>query len=140
MWCLVEQIKLSPRACTHFSMAHCVCVCSVCVYWYICVCVYHVVCGTQHKILIPGPNPVILRLSHSVKCSSQSHLIPLHSLVASNVSPDTHKQHLSKWHPIHYTPHHTQRRGDKPTHTRRDAFMVHCQILSFISSTIYMFF
>ncbi len=38
---------------------------------FVCVCV-SVCVHTQHGILFPGPNSVILRLSHSVKCSSHS--------------------------------------------------------------------
>lgn len=68
---------------------------------------------THHGIPIPGPNPVILRLSHFVKCISHS-LNSSHSPVASNVNPDSHKQHLSKWHSIHYTPLHTQKGGIHP--------------------------
>lgn len=83
-----------------FGVCLCLCVRIVCV----CACAH-----TQHGIPIPGPNPVILRLSHSVKCSSHSFLNSPHSLVASNVNPDAHKQNFSKWHPIHYTPPHTKK-------------------------------
>lgn len=90
----------------------------ICVFWLcLCLCVCASVSCTQHGILIPGPNPVILRLSHFVKCSSHS-LNSSHSLVASNVNPDAHKQHLSKWHLIHYTPPHTKK--GECTHVHAD--------------------
>lgn len=112
--CLVEQIKLFPHACTHFSMAECASVCSEHVFvWglFVCVCV-----RARHGILIPGPNRVILRLSYSVKCSWHCFLNSLHSLVASDVNPDTHKRHLRKWHLIHYTRLHThKKRRIQPT-------------------------
>lgn len=100
----------------------------------LCLCVCTSVSRTQPGVLIPGPNPVILRLSHFVKCSSHSLNSSL-SLVASNVNPNAHKQHLSKWHLIHYTPPHThtQKKGNAPMYTL--TFLVLSQSCGFIPLT-----
>lgn len=71
--CLVEQIKLSPHACTHSSTAECTYVCVCARVFSVSVSVFgdfespRVCVRAQHGILIPGPNPVILWLSHSFK-------------------------------------------------------------------------
>lgn len=114
------------------------------------VCEDYVCACAQHGILNLGPNPVILRLSHSVKCSSHSFLNSPHSLVAANVNPDAHKQHLSKWHPIHNTPLHAKtdecNHCHPPTHTHSHAhtdvsgimpeFKLHFFLLCFIGGCL----
>ncbi len=117
----------------------------ICVFWaclclcvrILCVCVW--VCVYTHNMAscFPGQTlsfcacHILLSVAHTPFLNSP------HSLVASNVNPDAHKQHLSKWHPIHYTPLHTKK-GEynhlRP-HTQTQQFLVWGQILSLISLT-----